>query len=422
MKVVAVIGGGVVGVATALELATRGHTPVIFERHATIAEEASFGCTGLVAPGWPWPWPLGADPTPAWGTGAGTSWLARWRRGAGKHAEDALVTRVRHLRALVGLGEDWLGPAPGPADEEAGEPSGTDAPPPEDDGLLVFWRRADGHERARTWLEGLANAGLDLEGLDTDTVRAIEPGLHPDTPLSRAMRVRGAFSAVPRLAAMQWRDAATAAGAQLAMAHEVVGITPGEQPVVHWRTRHQEGLQAATFDAVVVCAGAESTALLHAAGWRGPFWLLQGKSVSAPLGDAVFAPRHPVFDADHQALIVAQGGRLRVAGAFAPARASTAPSARDAYAGLYQVLEDWFPAAARLRGQHQGTVQHWEARMSRTRDGLPRIGPSGLPGVWVNMDHGAQGWALAPGSARLLGALIDGTPPPIDATPFRPDR
>ena len=48
----AVIGAGVVGVTTAYELTEDGHEVVVFERHSTAAEGASFANGGLVAPEW----------------------------------------------------------------------------------------------------------------------------------------------------------------------------------------------------------------------------------------------------------------------------------------------------------------------------------------------------------------------------------
>lgn len=419
MKKIAIVGAGVIGMATALELARQGHEPVVFDRRATIAEEASFGCTGLVAQGWPWPWPLDGDPAPAWGNPAPSGWRNWVRRQPAGTDSTIQAARVRHLRALIDLGEDLLDP---PQAHAATDNDGREEPVPAQDGLLVFWRHTEGHDRARALLDRLADAGMPLEGLDVGTVRALEPGLHPDTPLARVLRIGHSYSAVPRQTAMHWRDEALDAGARLEMVREVVDLVPGRQPGLRWHAPDTDRPQEATFDAVVVCAGAASAALLRAAGWQGQSWLLQGKSLAAPLGDAVFAPRHPVFDADHQALIVAQNGRLRVAGAFTAVRPSASPSPLEAYADLYRVLEDWFPAAARLRGQHQGTVQHWEALIGRSQDGLPQIGASGLPGIWVNIDHGAQGWAVAPGSARLLAALIDGAPTPIDAAPFIPGR
>ena len=47
---IAVIGAGVVGICTAYELALDGHAVSVFERHAAVAEEASFACAGHLSP------------------------------------------------------------------------------------------------------------------------------------------------------------------------------------------------------------------------------------------------------------------------------------------------------------------------------------------------------------------------------------
>ena len=53
---VAVIGGGVIGVCTAYFLAEAGHQVVVLERHGNVAEEASYGNAGVIAPGYVMPW------------------------------------------------------------------------------------------------------------------------------------------------------------------------------------------------------------------------------------------------------------------------------------------------------------------------------------------------------------------------------
>ncbi|MGB6054244.1 MAG: FAD-dependent oxidoreductase, partial [Burkholderiaceae bacterium] len=45
-KQVVVIGGGVVGICTAYFLAAAGHEVAVIERHASVAEGASFGHAG----------------------------------------------------------------------------------------------------------------------------------------------------------------------------------------------------------------------------------------------------------------------------------------------------------------------------------------------------------------------------------------
>jgi D-amino-acid dehydrogenase len=42
------------------------------------------------------------------------------------------------------------------------------------------------------------------------------------------------------------------------------------------------------------------------------------------------------------------------------------------------------------------------------------LGESGAPGVWLNLGHGASGWTLACGSARVLAERIAGREAPLD--------
>ena len=55
MKVV-VLGGGVIGITTAYELARRGHEVTVVERNAGPAEESSYGNAGIIAPGHAYAW------------------------------------------------------------------------------------------------------------------------------------------------------------------------------------------------------------------------------------------------------------------------------------------------------------------------------------------------------------------------------
>ena len=82
----------------------------------------------------------------------------------------------------------------------------------------------------------------------------------------------------------------------------------------------------------------------------------------------------------------------------------------DSLKTLYKVLADWFPGAAQLsRG-----VQEWKGARPMLPDGPPVIGPSGLPGIWLNLGHGSSGWALSCGSARALSDRMGGREPEVD--------
>ncbi|WP_312132040.1 FAD-dependent oxidoreductase, partial [Diaphorobacter nitroreducens] len=51
-----IVGAGIVGAATAYELAADGHQVTVVEQRGAAAEEASFGSSGLLAPSLLMPW------------------------------------------------------------------------------------------------------------------------------------------------------------------------------------------------------------------------------------------------------------------------------------------------------------------------------------------------------------------------------
>ncbi|MDX6725470.1 MAG: D-hydroxyproline dehydrogenase subunit beta, partial [Baekduia sp.] len=56
-------------------------------------------------------------------------------------------------------------------------------------------------------------------------------------------------------------------------------------------------------------------------------------------------------------------------------------------------------------------------------DHLPAIGPSArTPALWVATGHEGAGVALGPITGRVIAGAIAGEPPPMDLSPFGPDR
>jgi D-amino-acid dehydrogenase len=84
---------------------------------------------------------------------------------------------------------------------------------------------------------------------------------------------------------------------------------------------------------------------------------------------------------------------------------------------LYRVLNEWFPGSAVLRD-----AVHWRGARPLLPDGLPLVGASALPGVWLNLGHGGQGWALACGSAQVLAQALNGREADPALAPLSPQR
>jgi D-amino-acid dehydrogenase len=82
---------------------------------------------------------------------------------------------------------------------------------------------------------------------------------------------------------------------------------------------------------------------------------------------------------------------------------------------LYPALMSRLPAAS-------GTP--WTGLRPMCADGMPLIGPTSVPGLYLNTGHGHMGWTLAAGSGDLLARLMASASMPdgVDPTPFRPQR
>jgi D-amino-acid dehydrogenase len=86
---------------------------------------------------------------------------------------------------------------------------------------------------------------------------------------------------------------------------------------------------------------------------------------------------------------------------------------------MYRLLNDWFPGGAHLSSPQ---VQVWRGVRGHLPDGLPAVGASGRPGVWLNLAHGSHGASLAAGCARALADMLAGRPTAIDMQAFSPLR
>ncbi|MBJ9897502.1 NAD(P)/FAD-dependent oxidoreductase [Burkholderia cenocepacia] len=78
----------------------------------------------------------------------------------------------------------------------------------------------------------------------------------------------------------------------------------------------------------------------------------------------------------------------------------------------------YLPALADLNG-----IRAWTGFRSASPDGLPLLGEHpARPGVWLAVGHEGLGVTTAPGSARLVAALMAGERPPIEIEPYLPGR
>lgn len=412
---IAIVGAGVVGAATAYELAADGHQVSVFEQRAAAAEEASFASAGLLDPALLTPWAhpgIGAGLCrQLWGSeatlrlvrgaaGAGLAWLWRWHRAGRSPAAQG------QLAALEGLGRYSLARTRALA-ERLGVNIETSR------GALVLLRQPDCLERLQPALQLLREAGMQLREVDGDTARQIEPGLCTDAPLAGALHAPDGEAGNCRLFAQILRQAAQDMGVQYQFGARVRALSSGPTGLL----LDGEGAPR-RFDAVVLCAGLASAALLRPLGPRLPLAGLHGYTISAPLREDTHAPQGAVIDPLHRLIITRQGQRVRVSGGAEIGHGGGVHHAATLRT-LYLALQGWFPGGAQTSSPQ---VQVWRGPRPMLPDGAPVIGASGLNGLWLNTGHGACGWAQACGSARALADLVGARAPAIDLQAFAPRR
>lgn len=410
---IAIVGAGIVGVTTAYELAADGHAVTVFDRHNAAATQDSFATGGLLAPAAAIPWALPGLLAPARWLGrkaplrlgrqlslSDLSWLRQWRRAAARAAHSpqpaglALLQLARYSQArLLELTQQL------------------DLPFEHSSSTLLLLRSAQDAEAAAPLLKALRETGHTALEVDADTARRIEPGLSPTLALAGALHLPDGLAGNCRQFALLLRQAAQRQGAdfQWSAAVERVCTAPTGLQI-------QGEASPRPFDAVVLCAGAQAAALLPPLGLRLPLAALHGSTLSAPMREALHAPQSAVVDIASGSTIARLGQRVRIAGGAELGRAHEAhPQTVHA---LYRVLGECFPGGV----THASGVQVWRGARAMLPDGAPAIGPSGTPGVWLNLGHGASGWALACGSARLLADQLAQRTPALPSESWAPQR
>ena len=405
---IAIVGAGIVGVTTAYELAQDGHAVTVFEQRSAAAEEASFATGGLLAPGVLSPWSApGAMQMPSYFSSQAPlrlgsaltlselSWLRHWRRAARACARSGEpLPPLRALERLARYSHARLQHLTESLDLHFEHSAGT----------LLLLRTPHDAEALTPALKALRDAGSTIHEVDADTARRIEPGLSPSLALAGALHLPDGLSGNCRQFALLLRQAAQQHGAQFhfgtrvaRLASHPVGVQVDGEP------------ESRPFDAVVLCAGVQSAALLQPLGQRLPLVALHGSSVSAPLREELHAPQGVVVDVQTQTTIARLGQRVRVSGGAELGR-GTAQAHPQTLNTLYRVLGECFPGGV----THSSGLQVWRGVRPMLPDGPPAVGATNVPGLWLNLGHGASGWSLACGSARALADQIAGKAPDID--------
>jgi D-amino-acid dehydrogenase len=414
---VCVLGAGVVGLTTAWSLARDGHDVTIVEARGGAALEASFANGGQLS--YSYVAPL-ADPAvlpklPAWllQRDSALRFVPRFDAQQWRWCAAFLLACRSHRARQTALEMLSLGALSKTALHEIVEHESI-AFDYVRNGKLVVYRDPHEFERARLKMERLVAAGSEQRALDGSACAVLEPALAHAQPL-----IAGGIH-TPSEEAGDCQRFSVALADALERRHRVNICY--DTPVRELVTEGQRIVAARTAsgdieaDAFVVALGLGSVPLLEPLGVRLPIYPLTGYSLTIHRADSRNAPRVSVTDLHRKVVYAPLGERLRIAGMVEIA------GLRDAQrAGRVELLkrhaQEIFPAAG-----DYANAQTWCGHRPATPDSKPLLGRTPFKNLWLNTGHGALGFTLASGSARVIADMIAGRTPSVDTTAYAYDR
>ena len=409
MKTVVIIGGGIIGMATALSLVRHGHRVTVIDPRPP-GHGASCGNAAIIANYQCVPLgnPAVIRRLPHMLLGADSPLTIRWKylpKLAPWLARFVLASRPRRVaaiaNALAALQRN-VDAEYRPLLEMAGAQNILVR-----HGSLLLYGSAASYADAQFEIEMRRRNGLPLEEVSANQIAEIEPNLapiyHRGILFPGASHLRDPLALVERFAQTFVQRGGTLIKAEA----KAIERDDKDRIVV----RGSDAPLAC--DCVVIAAGAWSRPLARQIGDPIPLDTERGHHIMFP-GAQVLVSR-PVGRAEMGFYVTPLADGLRAAGTVE-------------FAGLDAPLD---PVRTRfiVRGarallpQLNEPASEWLGFRPSMPDSLPVIGPSPRnPKVFYAFGHGHLGITLAGVTARMVADLIDGRRPVVDPSPYRPDR
>lgn len=412
------VGGGVVGVATAYHLAREGMDVVVYERGSEVAPETSRTNGGLIAPGHSFAWASPAAPGLLLRSLLGRDasirlrlppdprlipWGLRFlgqctdRRSRANSLAKLALARYSQLALEALLEETGI---------DCGYRSG---------GVLYLYRSEGEFAAGKRKMALMREHGQRMRELDPAQIAEADPALAPAAGVYAGALLGltdTTADSLPFTRALAERS--TALGAEFRFGRRVHGIRVSGGRAVGVRT--DAAAEDDDADLVVLAAGAYSRKIRVPGARRPPVYPARGFAMDVPLLDPERAPALGGLDERNLVAWAPADGFLRMAAVaqFAGFDRRIDASAKallaDTGAELFGDALDWERAEIRVGFR------------AMTPDGPPVIGPSRVAGLYYNTGHGHMGWTMACGSARILRDLVLGREPEIDASALLPGR
>lgn len=404
-KQIAVIGGGVVGVCTAYFLAQAGHDVAVIERHENVAEEASFGNAGMVAPAATAPWALPGMPRSILKSlfrseasvllrprldRALWRWVRQWMSEC--ELDRYRINRTRMQRVAF-YSRDVL--------QELRDAYEIDYE--QTRGMLQVFRSSQDMHLAEPSLALLSEYEIPHKMVDAEEARTIEPALAAGRGFAGALHLPQDEAGNCPLFTKRLKQIAGSMGVNFHFAANVQGIEADAG-----RISLLVDDQRFSVDAAVIAAGMESAHLLKPLGIHIPMYPVQGYSATASIKNFEEAPNGTLLDETYKVAITRMGSRVRVSGT-AELGVDAGELHQRALRTLIKVGSDWFPHAA-----NYVAANFWKGVHAMLPDGAPLLGATPVRNLYINIGHGSSGWTMAAGAGKAVADIVSGRAPEID--------
>lgn len=414
---VLVLGGGIIGTASAWFLRSGGHEVTVVERQPGVARETSFANGGQISVSHSEPWanpsatlkvlkwlarddaPLLFRPRPElhqwlWGLAFLRECLpARSARNIRYNVRLASYSRslLQQLRRELALDYDQLAR-----------------------GILHFYTSAQEYRASLAPAALMRELGCNRRSVDADEAVRIEPALAAirDRLVGADYCAEDESGDVLKFTEGLARAAAVR-GVRFEFGTQVTRLLSERGRVTGVEVIGPDGWhRTLDADAVVVALGAHSRALLAPLGIRLPLYPGKGYSATYEIVDAERAPTVSLTDDEYKLVFSRLGARLRVAGTAELAGYDRGLNAKRC-ALLTRRTRELFPGAC-----DYARPRYWAGLRPVTPSNVPLIGATPLAGLYVNTGHGTLGWTMGVGSGKLIADLVDRRATDIEPPPL----
>ncbi len=408
---VIIVGGGSIGLASALHLLRAGRSVRLIEQ-GSIGSGASFGNCGLVSPSMADPLaspgmvfhslklifatdsPLSVKVRPdinfaswAWNFFKSCDWTQFERATTGRAS---LLASAKHEFKAILQNKDvdigWRAT-----------------------GLLVVGSSGKSIEELMEGAQRNQRLGIASQTFDSAQTTAFEPSVRPDN--AGSIFYPGDAQVEPAKLGRALHDACVAEGL---IVHENTSVTG----FTHERGRIEKVLtDSDTFrvNSVVLTGGSWTPKILAHLGVR--CLIEPGSGYSLTVENAVNAPKRPILLKDERVAIAPWTTSVRIGGAM-EFRGYDKTIAQKKISAMVNAVR-----AALAMQFNQHSAKSWAGWRPMTPDDMPLIGKiKSHRNLFVNSGHGMLGVSMAPAAGKLLAELLTGTKTHIDPSYYDPNR